>query len=643
MKLAFKILIMRYRRILIFAVHFVLIVASYFTAFLLRFDCNLSAEYFGVFLRTLPLLLCIKLLVFSYFGLFHGLWRYVSIYDLGQIIKANALASTAFIITNVFLPSTPSVPRFILVNDFIICMVLVSGIRFFSRIVRERYRGPSLKIGKNNVLIIGAGEAGILLLKEYRNNPSLGDVVGFIDDDKVKYNVTIRGVRVLGDRHRIPSAVQSLGVTEIVLAIPSAKGEVVRDIIACCQVSGVRLKIIPGFTKILKGELEIRTREVRPEDLLGRETVDINEGEIRKYLTGKRVLVSGAAGSIGSELCRQTANFSPSKLILVDHNENNIYFLSIELKSRFKGLDILSVVGDINDISLLKKVFSEERPEVVFHAAAYKHVPLMEENPVSAVKNNALGSRNMIYAAHHYGVERFVLISTDKAVNPINAMGLSKRLAEIFLQAKARRSKTKFMAVRFGNVLGSDGSVVPLFKKQIESGGPITLTHAETTRYFMSIKEAVLLVMQAGAIGEGGEIFILDMGEQIRIADLARNLVTLSGLEMGRDIQVEYIGLRPGEKIREELLLDKDKDRITKHDKIYIHQADDFDLVSLRKQLKDLQNFIRSFNGEKVVEKMRQIILSAKHADRGPALEKRAAPVVKEGPKNRLLEVKENS
>ncbi len=608
MKKAYKAFVLKYRRALILITNLFLVSLSYYAAFMLRFDFALPDEYSKVFLKTLPFLILVKLLVFHYFGLFRGLWRYVSIYDLVQIIKANAVATAVFILSNVFIFGGHVIPRFIFLIDFILCMFFIGGIRFLSRIIRERYRGPLLKSEQKNVLIVGAGEAGVLLLKEYRNNPTLGEVVGFIDDDKAKHNETIQGVSILGNRHAIPGIVKTYGVDEIVLAIPSAEGAVIRDVIACCQVPNVKLKIVPGLAKIISGELVIGLREVRPEDLLGRETVSIDECEIAKYLKNKKVLITGAAGSIGSELCRQAANFLPAEIILIDHNENNLYFLILELKAKFKNLNIRPVIGDINDIGLLKEVFSECKPQVVFHAAAYKHVPLMEENPIAAVKNNVLGSRNMIYAAHHYKVERFVLISTDKAVNPINIMGLSKRLAEIFLQAKSKRSKTKFMAVRFGNVLGSDGSVVPLFKKQIEAGGPITITHPDTTRYFMSIKEAVLLVLQAGAIGVGGEIFILDMGEQIKIIDLAGDLVALSGLELGKDILVEYVGLRPGEKIREELLLDKEKDKTTKHDKIYISQADDFDIVSLRKQMKELEGYVNLSDKGKVVKKMKEII-----------------------------------
>lgn len=608
MKKTYKLLILKYRRVLILVTNFFLVSLSFYAAFMLRFDCNLPGDYFKVFLKTLPFLVLVKLLIFYYFGLFRGLWRYVSIYDLEQIIKANVFSTVAFILSSVFIYGVGIIPRFIFVIDFIICTSFIGGIRFLSRIIRERYRGQLLKSEQVNVLIVGAGEAGILLLKEYKNNPTLGEVIGFIDDDKVKHQEAIQGVRILGDRHAIPRVVQTYAVGEIVLAIPSAKGEIIRELVACCKVPNVKLKIVPGLAKIISGELEKGLREVRPEDLLGRETVSIDEGQIATYLKDKRVLITGAAGSIGSELCRQVVNFSPEMLILIDHNENNLYFLLIELRAKFKHLNIKSVVGDINDIGLLKDIFSECHPQAVFHAAAYKHVPLMEDNPIAAVKNNVLGSRNLIYAAHHYKVEKFVLISTDKAVNPINVMGLSKRLAEMFLQAKAKRSNTKFMAVRFGNVLGSDGSVVPLFKKQIEAGGPITITHPDTTRYFMSIKEAALLVLQAGAIGVGGEIFILDMGEQIKIVDLARDLVALSGLELGKDISVEYIGLRPGEKIREELLLDKDKDKITKHDKIYISQAADFELIDLRKQMRALERYVNSTEPDKVVKKMKEII-----------------------------------
>jgi len=608
----FKAFLYSYRRVFILLVHFFIFIAAYLFSFMLRFDFPLPDEILQIMIRSLLLLVLIKMTVFYYFGVFSGLWRYSNIDDIWRIIKASFLATTIFIISMFFINNIYKLPRSIFVLDWILCSGLVTGLRFFTRILRERFR-PAPNIITKRVLIIGAGEAGVMVLREAKNNPETGmKIVGFIDDDPNKKNLYIQGFKILGTRYDISNIVKEKSIDEVIIAMPSVSGEAIRDIISRCQISNLKVKIAPELNKILWGELEVKPREVKPDDLLGRETVNIDEIEVRKYLKQKRVLITGAAGSIGSELCRQVASFSPAELILIDHNENNLYFLIIEFKSKYPDLEIRSIVGDINDIGMLKESFSRYRPQVVFHAAAYKHVPLMEDNPIAAVKNNAIGSRNMIYAAHHYHVERFVLISTDKAVNPVNIMGLSKRLAEIFLQAKAKRSKTKFMAVRFGNVLGSDGSVVPLFRKQIEAGGPITITHPDATRYFMSIKEAVLLVLQAGSIGSGGEIFILDMGDQIKIIDLAKDLVTLSGLELGTNIFIKYVGLRPGEKIREELLLDKDKDKVTKHNKIYINQPGDFDLVFLRKQLKELEGYINSTDKDKVIRKMKEIIFLAK-------------------------------
>lgn len=603
-----KELILRSRRLIIITVHLALVICAYILAFYLRLDFKIDSSFWQVIIKTLPVLISIKMVILGYFGLYSGLWRYASIDDIWRILKAHVLAMLCFIPAIAFFYTFAGFPRSIFVLDCILSFCFVAGIRFVTRLLREKFR-PVIGSKQKRAIIVGAGAAGVMVLREARINPKVNiEVVGFIDDDPHKKNLRIQGIGILGTRHNIASIVDRYGIDEVIIAIPSASGEAIRDIISYCQLPNIKIKIVPELHKILGGDLEVRPREVKPDDLLGRETVVIDEYDIKKYLKDRRVLITGAAGSIGSELCRQVINFSPAEVILIDHNENNLYFLVIELREKYANFNIQSVVGDINDIGMLKETFSKYRPQVVFHAAAYKHVPLMEDNPIAAVKNNAIGSRNIIYAAHHYKVERFVLISTDKAVNPVNIMGFSKRLAEIFLQAKAKRSKTKFMAVRFGNVLGSDGSVVPLFKKQIEAGGPVTITHPDATRYFMSIKEAALLVLQAGALGAGGEIFILDMGEQIKIIDLAKDLVTLSGLELGKNIFIEYIGLRPGEKIREELLLDKDKDKTTKHNKIYINQPDDFDLVFLRKQLKELEGYINLMDEERVVKKMKEIV-----------------------------------
>ena len=450
-------------------------------------------------------------------------------------------------------------------------MVLLSGIRLFPGILREyfalkRVNGLDVK----RILIVGAGEQGSCCWANMCVTLLWALWWDLWMMTTTKLHEHLRGVRILGIRQDIPRLVEEYDIEEIILAIPSASGEVVRDILFYCEHTKAKIKVVPGLEKIISGEMEVKPRDVRPEDLLGRETVHIDTDKVSGYLNGKVVLVTGAGGSIGSEICRQVATFGPKEIILFDHHENFVYFLTVEFKTKYPHLNVRTVIGDVRDVGLLKKVFTKYKPQVVFHAAAHKHVPLMEENPVAAVKNNIIGSLHMIYASSHYQVERFVLISTDKAVNPINVMGMSKRIAEIILQQKAKKSKTKFMAVRFGNVLGSAGSVVPLFKQQIENGGPITITHKDVKRYFMSIKEAVMLVLQAGALGRGGELFILDMGEQIKVIEIAKNLIALSGLTLDKDIKIEFVGLRPGEKLEEELLLNKEKDSVTQHDKIYV-------------------------------------------------------------------------
>ncbi|MCX5709092.1 MAG: polysaccharide biosynthesis protein, partial [Candidatus Omnitrophica bacterium] len=445
------------RRTLIVLTHLFLVSVSYWLSFVLRFDFFIPAVYWTVFLKTFPVIILLKLIVFYYSGIYYGLWRYVSIGDLWQILKANFISTLFFVLAIVLMRGVTGFPRSIFILDLVLSVVLISGVRLFTRLFRERFK-PSRVHKKYNTLIVGAGEAGILMLKESRNNPATGLAVkGFIDDDPAKKNQVIYGVRVWGGSKDIPSVVNKLAIEEVILAIPSAKGEVIRDILSYCQIPGVRIKIVPGLGKIISGELELRAREVQPEDLLGREMVKVNQDEIRRFVRNKRVLVTGAGGSIGSELCRQIAEHTPNQIVLLDHNENEVYFLVVELKTKYPQLRFKTIIGDVKDIGLLKNVFSKYRPQVVFHSAAHKHVPLMQDNPIAAVKNNVLGSRNLIYAANHYGVECFVLISTDKAVNPINIMGMTKRIAEMILQSKAAKSRTKFMAVRFGNVIGSAG------------------------------------------------------------------------------------------------------------------------------------------------------------------------------------------
>jgi len=601
-------LFLKSRRLIIVATHLALVICAYILAFYLRFDFKIDSSYWQVILKTLPILVCIKMVILGYFGLYSGLWRYASIDDIWRIAKAHVLAMLCFIPAVAFIYTFAGFPRSIFVLDCVLSFCLVAGIRFVTRLLREKFR-PVIGSKQKRAIIVGAGEAGVMVLREARINPKANiEIIGFIDDDRNKKNMRIQGVSILGTRSDIASVVDKYGIDEIIIAIPSAKGEVIRSIISHCQIHPVKIRIVPGLQKILNGDLEVKPRDVKPEDLLGRETVNINEKEIKGYLSGKVVLVTGAGGSIGASLCRQIVNFSPKEILLFDHNENDVYYLGIEFLIKYPQIKFRTIIGDIKDIGLLKSVFSLYKPQVIFHAAAHKHVPLMEENPVAAVKNNIIGSRNLIYAANHYKVERFILISTDKAVNPTSVMGITKRIAEMVLQSKAKMSKTKFMAVRFGNVLGSDGSVVPLFKKQIEEGGPVTLTHPEVKRYFMSINEASQLVLQAGGMGKAGEIFILDMGEQIKILDLAKELIALYGLKPEEDIKIKFIGLRPGEKLFEETLLDSEKDKATKADKIYIAQSDYFDPRVLRRKIKELDKMANVMDGPGTVKKLHEII-----------------------------------
>ncbi len=603
-----KELILKCRRLIIIVIHLALVICAYVLAFYLRLDFRIDSSSWQVIVKTLPILFCIKMAIFGYFGLYSGLWKYASIDDLWRIFMAHVLTLLCFIPTIAFIHTFAGFPRSIFALDFILSFFFIAGIRFVSRVVREKFR-PEHRTKRKKALIVGAGEAGVMVLRESRINPKTSiEIVGFIDDDRRKRNLRIQGVGILGACSDIPSIVEDYDVEEIIIAIPSAKGEEIRSIISHCKIPSVKFRIVPGLQKIISGDLEVKPREIKPEDLLGRETVTINEKEIKDYLFEKVVLVTGAGGSIGSALCRQIVNFNPKEILLFDHNENDVYYLGIDFLTKYRHIKFRTIIGDIRDIGLLKSVFSLYKPEIVFHAAAHKHVPLMEENPAAAVKNNIIGSRNLIYAANHYKVERFIFISTDKAVNPTSVMGMTKRIVEMILQSKAKISRTKYMAVRFGNVLGSDGSVIPLFKRQIEAGGPLTITHPEVKRYFMSINEASQLVLQAGSMGKAGEIFILDMGEQIKILDLAKEMVILYGLKPDEDIKIEYIGLRPGEKLFEETLLDTEKDKATKADKIYIAELDTFDPRILRKRIKDLEKVVKVMDSATIVKKLQEII-----------------------------------
>jgi FlaA1/EpsC-like NDP-sugar epimerase len=604
-----KNIFLRYRRALIVAFNGAIVCAAYLGAFHIRFEFNLPPYYLLLFLDTLPFLLIIKIVVYHYFGLYSGLWKYVSMEDLWQILKANVVSSVAFLIFIVFTHGLVGFPRSVFILDWILCVGMIAGARFLSRGIREKNLLVSVKADKIKAVIIGAGETGMVILRELRKNDEI-EVVGFVDDDPMKKGMSLHGKKVLGSRADICQIVQGRRITQIILAIPSANGKTVREIISLCQFPGVSIKIVPGLQEIFSGEMEIKPKDVHPEDLLGRETTVIDKTEIRASVEGKVALVTGAAGSIGSEIVRQLAQFSPRRIVLIDHNENDLYFLERELENHKQKIPVSVFAADFKDISVLKHVFTSERPQIVFHAAAFKHVPLMEKNPASAVNNNIIGSRNIMYASAHYGVEKFVLISSDKAVNPTNVMGATKRVTEMIMQAKAQKSRTQFMAVRFGNVIGSKGSVVPLFMKQIEEERRVTITHPEARRFFMSVKEAVQLVLQAAVIGKGGEIFVLDMGEQINITDFAKNLIALSGFKPEKDVAIEYIGLRPGEKLYEEALHDTERDQATRHEKIFVAQPADYDIKKLSRQVKELEKLAGSMQNALIISKLREIVPS---------------------------------
>ena len=543
-----------------------LVVAALLGSNYLRFDDPFPAD-FPHLSQWLLIDILLTPVVFFFTGLYRSAWRYASITDLKVIFTAVAARTIILLSVFLFLGYDRGIPRSVIIMDAILLLGLVGGVRLLTRMRREFRQQKSLR-NKTPVLIIGAGDAGEIILRELRNNRTLPyNPVGFIDDDASKWGHRIHGVPVLGGTSDIPRIAPRRRISDAIIAIPSASGTQLTSIYKACKEAGIRSKTVPPVSQLFEGRLSLsQIRNVELEDLLGRDTVNVEMEMIRANLTGKRVLITGGAGSIGRELARQVAEFGPERLVVLDRAENSMYFTELELRKRFPGVEIDCVVGDILDRARLGEVMEACAPHIVFHAAAYKHVPMMEANAVEAFKNNVFGTRNVAEKAAELGADRFVLISTDKAVNPASIMGGTKRLAELVLQEIP--SRTRFISVRFGNVLGSDGSVIPLFKKQIAEGGPVTVTHPEVTRYFMTISEAVQLVLQAGSMGSGGEVFLLDMGQPIKIVDLARNLIELSGFRPDEDIEIVFTGLRPGEKLHEELYHLGEQWSATAHQKV---------------------------------------------------------------------------
>lgn len=582
------------RMLILMAADILGIYIASFAGLFIRFDMTLSKippEYNEAAKNYLPYYIIVTLLVFFLSRMYSTMWSVAGAWEVIRIVGACSLASLIQIAGMVLLENR--VPRSYFVLCFAVLCVEELIIRFSHRALlslsRTRRNRKTAQENKR-VMIVGAGTSGAVILREMNTSRYIhGRVVCFADDDKNKVGKLLNGVPIAGSREDIPELVKEYQVDEIYIAIPSASAKDRKNIIEICRKTGCNIKTLPGIYQLINGEVNIsKLRNVEIEDLLGREPIRVNLDEIMGYVTGKVVLVTGGGGSIGSELCRQIASHNPKQLIIFDIYENTTYSIQLELKEKYPELDLVVLIGSVRNTHRIESIFEQYHPDIVYHAAAHKHVPLMEDSPNEAIKNNVFGTYKTARAADKYGAKRFVLISTDKAVNPTNIMGASKRMCEMVIQMMNARSKTDFVAVRFGNVLGSNGSVIPLFKRQIEQGGPVTVTHPDIIRYFMTIPEAVSLVLQAGAYAKGGEIFVLDMGEPVKILDLAKNLIQLSGYTPDVDIPIVFTGLRPGEKLYEELLMNEEGMQDTPNKLIHIGKPIDFDMEAFEGQLQHL-------------------------------------------------------
>lgn len=600
-----------WRRLILLGADVVAAVGALALAFLIRFASDgrpVPEENIATYLRALPVIVPLRILVYYSFGLYNQIWTHASISELLRLcwaVTVDSALSAAIIFT---LPH-PGFPRSVLLIGWFLKIGALGSIRLALRLRYEwlqRNQAPGKPL--HRTLIFGAGDAGAMLVREFSKHPELGcEVVGFVDDDPNKQGYRVGGKPVLGTRDRLGDIVKAYRVTHMVIAMPSVKGTMVREVVQVGRTLGLQLKTLPGLYELVNGTVSInQVRDVQIEDVLGRDEVQVDLNAIAAYLSGEVVLVTGAGGSIGSELCRQVSRFRPRQILLLGHGENSIYEIDLELRQKFPHLDIRPIIADIQDESRIRRVFEQYRPGVVFHAAAHKHVPLMEYNPEEAIKNNVFGTFNVAKIADLFRVKRFVLISSDKAVNPTSVMGATKRAAEMVVQSLARTSTTVFVAVRFGNVLGSRGSVIPLFKKQIAAGGPVTVTDPRMVRYFMTIPEATQLVIQAASMGQGGEVFVLDMGKPVRIIDLARDLIRLSGFEPDTDIRIECTGVRPGEKLFEELLTAEEGTQATMHQRIYVAHTESISAQGLQALLERMRELSR--DGRASNEQIRSIV-----------------------------------
>lgn len=589
------------RRFFLFLTDTFLLNACVYLSLIMRFDVgivSIEPQYISNYVENVLPYTIMSLLIFWLFRLYHSLWQYASIAEVYRIAEACIIVELVHFLSNKIMGNM--LPRSCYFNAAIYLIIAICASRFMYRMIRtvlNKYRNIKTS---NNVMIIGAGEATNVIMREIQNSSYLANsnIACIIDDDRRKVGKYIRGVKVIGTRDKIKEAAKLYDIDEIIFAIPSASNEVKRDILNICKETDCTLKILPGVYQMVDGEINVNSiRNVDVLDLLGRDPIEVDIESIMGYVKDKVIMVTGGGGSIGSELCRQLVSHKPKQLIIFDIYENNAYDIQQELKINYPDANVVTLIGSIRNVSRLESVFAQYKPDIVYHAAAHKHVPLMEVSPDEAVKNNVVGTWNVARMADKYGVKKFVMISTDKAVNPTNVMGATKRICEMIVQTYNEISKTDFVAVRFGNVLGSNGSVIPLFKRQIEAGGPVTVTDPNIIRYFMTIPEAVSLVLQAGAYAKGGEIFILDMGEPVKIDDLAKNLIRLSGYTLGVDMEIKYTGLRPGEKLYEELLMKEEGLQETDNKLIHIGKPIEFDKENFFDNLEKLKEEAYSETG----------------------------------------------
>lgn len=594
------------RRASIWAGYAALAAAAYLLAFLIRFDFELPGTQWDRFLVTLPALVGLRIVAFWWFKLDRSVWEYVSPRDMVPIFKAVATGSLCFV-SVVLLLVGHGFPRGVLALDFVLCLFIVSGARLMVQVGLERRR--HLDVGhRARVLVVGAGDAGEMLMREVERNDKLGyEIIGLVDDDVWKLHRRIRGVEVLGTVDRLPELCSQHQIEEVLIAIPSANREELGRIVEACRDCDVSFKTVPSLNDLIHGRAKIsQLHKVTPEDLIERDLVSLDRELLEQETKGKRILVTGAGGSIGSALCQQLAGLEPELLVLFERAESALYFTEFKLRLQYPGLSVVSVLGDILDEDKVSAAMRDYSPNVVYHAAAYKHVPLMETHPIEGVTNNVVGTEVVAKAALEAGVDRFVFISSDKAVNPVGVMGMTKRVGECLLLS-FDGGPTKFVAVRFGNVLGSDGSVFPLFQWQIEHGGPVTVTDPEASRFFMAPSEAAQLVLQAGAMGRGGEVYFLDMGEPVKIMDLAENMIRANGLEPGRDVSIQTVGLRPGERLHEELFMRGEELLRSDHDKIFRVKNGRFDPAGFQTDLQKLKSLVFEENTSEVVRHLKDM------------------------------------